>query len=443
MLRRSLPVWLVLVCVAGPPARAQLPFARDLIPGRTPLERTGLERTWFSVIPLIGSERLVQISRTSDLLFAQTSLARLHTIDPETGRILWSAEMGGRTGFAAGTAANTWAVFATSANTLYGLDRGTGRMLWKVDLGTLPSSTPACDDSRVLVGMSDGMMKAFRLKYLDNKGSEHIYDKPIPLWSYHAGKAITTRPLPAEKLVAFGGGDHKAWVVLADDPTVIYRFTTGGAIGEGLGAYGARTLLIPSADKLLYATDLVTAKPLWNFPSGAPIEQAPLVAGEDIYVINTEGSLSSLDPKTGEPRWTISTQGGQLIAVSPTKVYLRSYNLDLFVVDRVTGRIVIDPAASHLRAGLNLREYPLYLVNRFNDRMYLGTRSGLILALREIGQVRPQLLRDPKQPPFGFIPPEGIELNPPPPPETPAENTTPEPAADAANPAGGEAKPQS
>ena len=159
MLRRSLPVWLVLVCVAGPPARAQLPFARDLIPGRTPLERTGLERTWFSVIPLIGSERLVQISRTSDLLFAQTSLARLHTIDPETGRILWSAEMGGRTGFAAGTAANTWAVFATSANTLYGLDRGTGRMLWKVDLGTLPSSTPACDDSRVLVGMSDGMMK--------------------------------------------------------------------------------------------------------------------------------------------------------------------------------------------------------------------------------------------------------------------------------------------
>ena len=71
---------------------------------------------------------------------------------------------------------------------------------------------------------------------------------------------------------------------------------TGGSIGAGFGSYGTRTLLIPSADDNLYALDILTAELQWTFPSGSPIDQAPLVAGEDIYVINQAGNLSQLDP---------------------------------------------------------------------------------------------------------------------------------------------------
>lgn len=416
MLRRSLAVWVLLSIVAGPSARAQMPFPRDLIPGRAALERLGLERQWFAVVPLVETERLIRISRAQDLLFAQTNYARLHTFDAETGRLLWTADLGERSGFARGAAANSWAVFATNANMLFALDRGTGRPLWRTNLNTLPASPPACDESRVTVGMSNGMLSAFRLKDIDAKGNEHIRDKPYPLWSYHAGGPIRTRPVMAESIVAFGGGDNKVWVVMADEPTVLFRLSTGGPIGDGLGTYGTRTLLVPSADMVLYAVDLFTAQKVWTFPSGAPISQEPLVAQEDVYVINTAGDLSSLDPKTGQPRWTIPTQGGQLVSVTPTKIDLRSYNLDLFMVDRATGRMVVDPSESHLRAGLNLREYDLNIVNRFNDRMYYATRSGLILALREIGMVRPALLRDPKQLPFGYISPEGLQTTPPTPP---------------------------
>jgi outer membrane protein assembly factor BamB len=430
MFRRSLPIWVILSIVADSWARAQTPFPRDIIPGRAALERLGLERQWFSVIPLVETERLLRISRTQDMLYAQTSYARVHALDAETGRIVWTASVGERSGIALGVAANSWAVFVTNANMLFGLDRGTGREMWRINLGTLPASTPACDESHVMVGMSNGMLIAHRLKYLDQKGNEHLYDKPLPLWSYHAGSIIRTRQLPAESLIAFGGGDNKVWVVMADEPTVMFRLATGGPIGDGLGAYGTRTLLVPSADKVLYAVDLILGNVLWTFPSGAPITQEPLVAGEDVYVINTAGELSSLDPKTGVPRWTIPTQGGQLVSVTPNRIYLRSYNLDLFVVDRATGRMVVDPSGSHLRSGLNLREYDLSIVNRFNDRMYYGTRSGLILAIREIGLFQPRLLRDPKQPPFGYIPPEGIQLTPPTPPAAePGATPEGEPAA--------------
>jgi outer membrane protein assembly factor BamB len=389
----------------------------------------------------VETERLLRISRTPDMLFAQTSYARAHALDPETGRILWTANVGERSGFALGVAANSWAVFVTNANMLFGLDRGTGREMWRVNLGTLPASPPAADESRVMVGMANGMLVAHRLKYVDAKGIEHIYDKPVPLWSYHAGALIRTRPLLAESLVAFGGGDNKVWVVMADEPTVMFRLATGGPIGEGLGAYGTRTLLVPSADKILYAVDLITSNVLWTFPSGSPITQEPLVAGEDVYVINAAGELSSLDPKTGLSRWTVPTPGGQLVSVTPDRIYLRSYNLDLFVVDRATGRMVVDPSGSHLRSGLNLREYDLSIVNRFNDRMYYATRCGVILGIREIALYQPRLLRDPKQLPFGYIPPEGIPLTPPTPPAAEASAMPEgEPAPGQQPPAAGDTK---
>ena len=426
MFRRLIPVWVFLSIIAVPSARAQMPFPTTLVPSRTSLERLGLERQWFIVVPLLETERLLRINRAESLIFAQTSYAKLHTFDAESGRRLWTAELGDRTGFARGVGANTWAVFVTNANMLYALDRGTGRTLWKTNLGTIPTSTPACDESHVYVGMTNGLLTGFSLKKADAKGNETIRDVPYPLWNWHAGSAITTRPQPAENVLAFGGGDRRAYVVMAAEPTVVFRVATGGPIGEGFGTLSPRTLLIPSGDNTLYACDVVTSEMHWTFPSGAPIVQEPLVADQDIYVINTAGSLSLLDPANGTPRWTIATQGGRLAAISEKKIYLRSYNLDLFVVDRATGRMLVDPSESHLRAGLNLRDYEMDITNRFNDRIYFATHSGLILALRETAQVAPRLLHDPKEHPFGYVPPEGLKPTPPPAP------TPTEPGADAA-----------
>ena len=116
MCRRFLPVGVLLTIVAGSSARAQMPFPRDLIPTRTSLERLGLERQWYNVVPLNATERLLGISRTADLLFAQTSYARLHTFDAESGRHLWTAELGEHAFFARGVAANSFAVYVTIAN---------------------------------------------------------------------------------------------------------------------------------------------------------------------------------------------------------------------------------------------------------------------------------------------------------------------------------------
>lgn len=421
---RLVPVWaLALLALGGPSVQAQVPFARDLIPSRTSLARVGLERQWLAVVPLNDTERLLRISRSADLLFAQTNHGSLHTYDPQSGKLLWSASLGQYTPLARPVSSNSYAVFGTSADVLIALDRKTGRLIWKTALGTIPTCGTVCDEDRVMVGTMDGRVNAYSLREKGPKGEMRIRAKPVEAWGWQTGGPIHTLPLPAEHVVALGSSDGRVYVVMNDERTALYRVRTGGPIGEGLGSYGTRTLLIPSADYNLYAIDLLTSDSLWTFPSGGPVDQAPLVAGEEIYSINQAGYLTQLDPATGNVRWNTFTQGARFVAVGTSRIYLRSWNNDLYVIDRASGQVLADPAATKQRAGLNLREFGLSMLNRFDDRLYLGTDSGMILCLREVGATQPRLLRDPKAMPFGYIPPEGIKLTPPPVPaaETPAE----------------------
>ena len=143
------------------------------------------------------------------LLFAQTSYARFHDLDPETGQILWTANLGERSGFAAasrpipGRCSRPMRISSMASTGVPGANSGR----------SISTPSPPAPRLRRLAGHGGDDQrddKGHRLQYLDQKGNEHVYDKPVPLWNYHAGTAIRTRPLTAETLVAFGGGDTRS-----------------------------------------------------------------------------------------------------------------------------------------------------------------------------------------------------------------------------------------
>jgi outer membrane protein assembly factor BamB len=414
---------LVLLTLAGPSVRAQIPFAKDLIPSRTSLGRLGLERHWTAVVPLRETERLVRISRSADLFFAQTNGGGLHVYEAETGKQLWTASLGEHTPNARPVSSNSFAIFGTSADVLTALDRRTGRPMWRMHLGALPTCGTVADEDRVLVGTMNGRVDAFKLRDKGPKGEVTIRSAPVQEWGWQTSGPIHTLPLIGEHQVAFGSSDGRVYVVMKDERTTLFRVRTGGPIGDGLGAFRDRMLLIPSSDNNLYAVDILTAKNLWVFASGAPIDQAPVVAGDDIYTINQSGYLTVLDPGSGNTRWNTLTPGGRFVSIGSNRVYLRSWGNDLLIVDRGSGQLLADAAATHARAGLNLREYDLSMLNRYDDRLYFGTNSGMVLCLKEMGATQPRLLRDRNAVPFGYIPPEGLKKTPsaPPPAEAGAE----------------------
>jgi len=420
MTRRIVLGWAFLALL-GTAARAQIPISRDMIPTRTALGRVGLERHWMAVVPMEPTEKLIEISMADNLVFAQTDAAMFHTFDAETGRRLWSTHLKYPAADVFPASANSRMVFVSNSNYLYALDRSTGRTVWTENLMTLPSSPTACDEERVMVGLSTGLLRAFSLYQRDEKGLvvKDSAGQPILAgrarfaWNWQTSGPLTSRPVPAGRLVVFGGSDGRAYVALSETPKMVYRIAAEGPISAPISTYGTRTFFVPSADKNVYSVDLFSATVMWTFASGAPVLQEPLVAGTDVYVSNTAGQLSAVQVNTGSPRWSTPTHGGRIMAVSPKRLYLESQDDDLFIIDRGTGQIVFQPRDTYSRAGLNLRAYDLSLTNTSNDRLYMASKKGLIFSLREVGQTQPQPLRDPKAPPFGTISPEGTSMEPP------------------------------
>ena len=415
MSRQTILGWVVVAFLSAT-AQAQMPFPRDLVPTRSALGRLGLERQWMTAVPLTGTERLTEISMADTMVFAQTDYANFYAYDSETGRMLWGTNLGIRTGDIYPADANSKLVFLTNSNYLYALDRGTGRTVWTANLGSLPTSPVACDEDYVVVGLNTGLVKGFDLREHDHEGKiirdedgkTKLATRAIPIWNWQTNGSFTSRPLLAGKLVAFGAHDGKLYVALTEANTLLYRFASGGQITASMGSFGTRTMIIPSQDRNVYSVDLFTGTVNWTSPTGSSIVQQPLVSGDEVFVVNSGGMLMAIDIHGGKTLWSVSTHGGRLLSVSAGKVYLETHDDDLFIVDRTTGKTIAEPRATYQRAGLNLRPYELAVVNERNDRLYLGTKSGLVIGLREIGQSTPHLHRDPKEKPFGYIPPEGL-----------------------------------
>ena len=433
-----MPRRLALACLALTlailPADAQVPYGKGSIPGRRALSRVGLDLQFSSVVPLVGPEKMAALSIDDGMLFAQTNAGNFYAYDAETGRYLWGAHLGNVTTTSRPASVNKFGVFTTNSNRIFGLDRKTGQQLWSQELTGMPSSSTSASEDRVMVGLESGKLATFDAK----TGAVG--------WNIQTNAQVSSRPVPAGRVIAFGSEDRKLYLSRAEAPQLFWRFACGGPIVAPLGTYGVRTLLVPSLDKSLYAVDLFTGEGRWTLATGSPVEQEPLVTDDDAYVVNDEGFLTAIDIPSGTPRWTVSTLGGRLISISATKIYLESHDEDLFVVDRATGKVVFDPATTFQRAGIDLRDFPLGPTNRFDDRLYFATSHGLIICLREIAQIKPRTLREPGEKPFGYIPPEGYPESAVPPPVIPVQPAEPTDAAapapaDAATPAPAEPAP--
>ena len=396
-------------------AQAQVGFGNGTIPPRRALARINLDMQWHGIVPLDGAEKLTEISIDAGLLFGQTNHANFYVFDAETGRYLWTAHLGRVTSKAEPASVNSFAVYVTNSNQLFALDRRSGRQMWVKRLHDNSSSATNADEAVVTVGLDSGKLVTFDTRTGEEK------------WNIQTNARISARPLVADRVIAFGSEDQKLYSSRSENPKLLWRFAAGGPILAPLGSHGLRTLLLASTDKNVYAIDLFTGLGKWTFATGAPIKQEPLVVDNDIYVVNDEGYLSEIDAETGQSRWTISTLGGRLLSVSGTRVYLESHDDDLFVVDRVSGKIIFDPLTTLQRSGINLRNYTLGPTNRLDDRLYFGTNTGLLLCLREINQPTPRMIRDPRMKPFGYIPPEGYPeiATPPVAPSTPSEPAEP------------------
>jgi outer membrane protein assembly factor BamB len=403
------------------PSNPALAARTELIPDTTAAQH-GLARPWFAQLEL--DQGRGQINATllyEGVLYIQTNRAVLHAIDAETGKTLWSKQIGLPDHPSMPPDVRGDLLATINGSRLFLVNRKTGELLCQKDIKDAPGGGPALSAKRIFVPITTGLIISYCIEPPDPKetsGSDKdktelitatnasndeprqlffsIAKKTAPMFCQSFGRALV-QPLVTRDDV---GGEYVVWPTdrgylnfgrvsheAENNMSVKYRLQTGGTIvtrpaylppdpkllGDAGMVYAA------SCDGFLYAIQEESGDTVWRFSTGEPIVESPAVINDHVYITTQIGGMHCLDRKTGRNVWY--AEGiAKFISATKTRIYATD----------ALGQLVALNAASGARLDvLPVGQVSSILANSDTDRIYLIDNSGLIQCLHETEQLTP------------------------------------------------------
>ncbi len=333
--------------------------------------RVGLHQAWATQLAVAGGRgRLEQFVLQAGGLFAQTNVAMVQALDPETGRSLWATQVGNPNFPSVPVTANSEFVAAVNGSRLYLLKRSDGAIVLEKSLSGSPSTGGAITADYVYVPMYSGALDRYKLN------PKNAVER-APLLFYGQGAAMAP-PLVSVSHLMWGTDRGHVYIDGLSNSSNRIRFHVNGPVTAGL-AYHPPLVFAGSEDHYAYAIDETTGVKAWDFYAGSPIRHPPVSIGEALYVIPDAGGMTRLTASTGKVEW-YAPGVHQFVAASATRLYVTNLPGQMYVLDAKTGTRL---------AMLPTELLTVKLINTQSDRIYLATASGLTECLREYSQVQP------------------------------------------------------
>ncbi len=142
-------------------------------------QRFGLTRAWVTQAQVNrGQGRLQAVVLYDGVLYAQSNRATLEAIDAETGQKLWSKLIGQPNHPSLPPGVFRDLVATINGSTLFVMNRYTGDILYQTTVNGAPGGGPALSSKRAYVPMVSGMILAYRLEPLTDRGQGARQDRP-------------------------------------------------------------------------------------------------------------------------------------------------------------------------------------------------------------------------------------------------------------------------
>ena len=234
--------------------------------------------------------------------------AVIDAFDLQSGRAVWrvatkprkqkSSNVGGGITYADGTI-----YAATGLAEALALDAADGHVRWRVGTTVPVRSPPTVSGHRLFFGDIDQKLHAI------DAGDGHN------LWGYQASQsfnALLGQPAPAVSgevvLGGFGSGEIAALGTL--DGALVWSDSLGSTVGASPLEFSSiraepvidgGTAFTISAGGLMTATDMRTGRRVWERAIAGG--QNPILAGDWIFLLTTEQTVTCLAKATGHVRW--------------------------------------------------------------------------------------------------------------------------------------------
>jgi PQQ-like domain len=347
--------------------------AQIVIPEET-LNRHGLTRGWRVQVELNRAmDRIGYITQQGGVLYVQTAHAFVHALDAETGKKIWSSQIGQPSQISLAPGVNHKYLAIINGSTLYVLDRTTGREKYRKVLGGSPGTGPALTDKMVFVSMVSGMIEGYDLEN----------QRALP-WHHRAAGRILTQPIVSEGNLAWTTDKGFFYVAQADPPMVRFRVEAHAEI-SARPAHWTPFLYACSQNGFLYAVNEATGETEWKFPGGASFTSQPAAVNGRVYVVSDIGQLFCVEGRSGEQLWSARNMQ-QFCCLSAAHVY---------AIDQFDRLAILDAQHGNRLSTLPLGDVQMKLINQQTDRIYLASATGVIQCIHEIGQRKPLVYAPP------------------------------------------------
>lgn len=320
-----------------------------------------------------GLDATVEQQKVPDVhIIATTTRGVVHSIDAESGRLLWKTPVGNSTYPTTAAAVNDKWVAVVNGQRLYMLQTADGSIVAERRFsGSVPAASPALTGDTAFVPMLSGQLIAYG------------FGPAAPSWPnvYYAQGVVRFPPTAIGKRVLWATEKGIVTAALASQPTVDYRVRLDDPIAGPIVYLPPDKMVVVTTNGYLYCMDYRSGALLWRYSSGDRTAQPASVVGTQAYLVSREAGMQAVSTDIGEQKWWAPTIT-QFVAATKTKVYAVN----------AAGRLaILDIQNGSLLGELNLNLKDRVFVNNQTDRVYVGTHTGIVQCLRETSAYWPTI----------------------------------------------------
>jgi outer membrane protein assembly factor BamB len=301
-------------------------------------------------------------------LASMSDQGQVTLLNAETGQVYWKRSLGRRDQVSLGVSTSDRFTVASVGLTIYVLDNKDGTTIWERKAKTIPGGPPAISETTVFVPSIRDRIESF-----------YLFSKDEFPGMYPSPGRVVVKPTVGSTTIAWPTDKGKVYVGLITQPKMRYRLQAHDKIVSRIAYLPPGRYVATSMDGFVYCFQEVSGKVLWHFTTGQPITQSATLLEDSTYVITTENRLYCIDSSSGSGKW-FTREISRFIAGSGSRLYCLDTLNRLVVLDMETGGRILTAAVGSL---------DLVVLNNKTDRMYVGSKSGLLQCLREPKQEYP------------------------------------------------------
>jgi hypothetical protein len=308
-------------------------------------------------LPVIDAHVIPEIT-----LYASSQRGMVQALDAETGKTLWSAQIGTANYPTSVPGANDDFVSVINGSQVYVLSAGDGSVVWSRPALGAPGAGPALSDTLLFIPMVNGAIETY---FIDTP------KRPAAVFRSF-GRALI-QPVVSTNSVAWPTDRGNLYVGNANVPDMRFRLEAKDSIDSAPAFLAPNLVFATSRDGYVYCFTESRGSVLWRFTTGEPISQSPVALRDTVYAVTDRGNLYAINVEDASERWVVGDM----------RYYLSGNEHRLYCLDLSGNLVILDTKTGGRVGSLPTQTLNMPILNAQTDRIFLADWGGLIQCLRE------------------------------------------------------------